>query len=179
MRVVAFEKHIVVEIPSYNNSLWYERNLDSVFSQNYSNYHVLYIDDCSSDGTADLVERYVKERGLESRVTLVRNKTRQGAMANHYYAIQWCADTDIVIQLDGDDWLAHSAVFSFINTIYQQKNIWITYGQYVHWPSGIPGYKGPVKPEVIRESLWRQPGVMITPGYLRTFYAWLAKTDKA
>src|SRR3989304_2120498 len=54
------EKHFVVIVPSYNNKDWYQKNLDSIFMQKYTNYHVVYIDDVSTDGTGDLVEKYVQ-----------------------------------------------------------------------------------------------------------------------
>ena len=42
------DKHFVFIIASYNNKQWYKPNLDSVFSQKYKNYHVIYTDDCLS-----------------------------------------------------------------------------------------------------------------------------------
>ena len=45
------ERSIVVIIPSYNNVRWVEKNLMSVFEQKYENFRVIYIDDCSTDGT--------------------------------------------------------------------------------------------------------------------------------
>ena len=67
------EKHFIVLIPSYKNSQWYKKNLDSIFMQKYSNYHILYIDDCSPDGTGDLVEKYIKEKKQEHKVILIKN----------------------------------------------------------------------------------------------------------
>src|SRR5579862_6844435 len=81
------ERDFVVVIASYNNKDWYQANLDSVFSQNYSHYRVIYIDDCSPDGTAKFVEEYIKARGLEHKVTLIKNTVRQRALANLYNAI--------------------------------------------------------------------------------------------
>ena len=49
---------MVIVIASYNNERWVEENLKSVFMQDYSNYRVIYIDDASTDGTADLAEPY-------------------------------------------------------------------------------------------------------------------------
>src|SRR3989304_6153185 len=45
------EKPIVVVIPSYNNKQWYQKNLDSVLTQNYHNFRIIFIDDASPDGT--------------------------------------------------------------------------------------------------------------------------------
>ena len=48
--------NFVIVIPSYNNAQWYKRNLDSVFAQTYKNFSVIYLDDCSPDGTGQLVK---------------------------------------------------------------------------------------------------------------------------
>ena len=45
-------------VPSYNNKDWYKRNIDSMISQKNTNWHMIYIDDCSDDGTFDLVKEY-------------------------------------------------------------------------------------------------------------------------
>ena len=65
---------------------------------------MIYIDDASPDGTADLVEEYVRAHGKEERFTLVRNKTNQNEVANTYYAVQRCDDNEIVFR--GDWWRA-------------------------------------------------------------------------
>ena len=46
---------------------------------------------------------------------------------------------DIIVEIDGDDWLLHPFVLQYLNEIYQDENIWMTYGQYVHYPSGEVG----------------------------------------
>ena len=53
---------ICVYIPSYNNgkNRLYLRNLDSVFQQEYQNYHVVYVNDASTDGTGEYVKQYMK-----------------------------------------------------------------------------------------------------------------------
>src|SRR5688500_7181101 len=75
-------KRFVIVIPSFNNSMLYRENLDSVFQQNYQNYHVIYIDDCSNDHTAVLVESYIKEKKQQDHCTLIKNQKRAGALEN-------------------------------------------------------------------------------------------------
>ena len=43
-------------VPSYNNKDWYKLNINSMISQKHTNWHMIYIDDCSDDGTFDLVK---------------------------------------------------------------------------------------------------------------------------
>ena len=114
------ERSIVVIIPSYNNVRWVEKNLMSVFEQKYENFRVIYIDDCSTDGTYGQVNELVKKHHHENRVSVIHNEMRCGPMANWYKAIHLCDDNDIVVHLDGDDWLAHDQVLAYLNKIYAE-----------------------------------------------------------
>ena len=91
------ERHIVIVVASYNNKDWYKHNLDSILAQDYSNYNVIYVDDCSPDGTGKLVAEYIKEKDIEHRIQLICNEERCGALANQYKAIHSCDDMSIVI----------------------------------------------------------------------------------
>ena len=167
------DKKFVVLITSYNNADWFERNLDSVFNQTYQNFRVIYIDDCSYDGNGELVEKYIHQHGQEYRTTLIKNPVRRRAMANIYYALQLCHDDEIVINHDGDDWWSDEHVLAMYNEIYQNPNVWITYGQFINWPTNKMGYCKPLDPQVVEKQLFRKKWWM--PGQLRTFYAWLFK----
>ncbi len=173
--VLDHNKRFVVIVPSYKNAQWYRRNLGSIFMQEYDSYRVIYVDDCSPDGTGDLVDRYVKECGQEHRVTLVRNTQRIKAMANIYKAVYMCDDREIVVMLDGDDWLANKNVFKTLNDYYNNLNVWITYGNFIWFINGVNavGWGSAISPKVIRDNAFRffQPG----PCHLRTFYAKLFK----
>jgi len=171
------EKKIVVFTPSYNNSEWYKKNLDSIFSQNYQNYRLVYIDDCSPDGTGDLVEQYINECGQQHRVTLIKNKDRKLAMANIYKAIHVSDDDAIMVSLDGDDWFAHDNVLQVINKAYQDPNVWMTYGNYLEWPENeVTWFTVPIPQVVVENNEFRHfRGHTAQP---RTFYAWLFKQIK-
>src|SRR3990170_300391 len=141
------EKQIIVVIPSYNNITWYKRNLDSMINQAYTNWHAYYIDDCSTDGTAQAVERYIKENNADKKITLIKNSQRVGALHNIYTTISKCPDAAIMVMIDGDDWLPNNTVLSTVNGYYTDPNVWMTYGQYQIYPGGgigawreIPNY---------------------------------------
>lgn len=44
-------------VHSFNNAQnrLYLRNLDSIFQQNYENYHLVYVNDASTDETEDFI----------------------------------------------------------------------------------------------------------------------------
>lgn len=173
----AKEKPIVVMIASYQNKKLYKKNLNSVISQNYGNYHVIYIDDCSPDGTGNYVEKYIQDNHLENLITLVKNPTRVGALANDYNTVHSCKDDVIIVMLDGDDWFAHNNVLKGVNEAYSSpKEVWVTHGKYINWPSGeIDSRSKPFSPEIIKNHKFRDTNCMMP---LRTFYAWLFKKIK-
>lgn len=166
----------VFVIPSYNNSEWYRDNLDSVFAQTYNNYRIIYIDDASSDSTGPLVKDYVKKKRQEHRVTVLINETRVGALANIYRAIHLCDPHEIIVNLDGDDWLAHHQVLEQLVSVYKNRNVWLTYGQFVYYPGYEPGIGEEIPREVIQSNSFRS----FTRGTtaLRTFYAGLFQRIK-
>lgn len=171
------EKAFVVVIPSYNNKNWYKFNLNSALNQNYSNYRIIYIDDASPDDTGKLVENYIKEKNQENKVTLIKNVKRIGAMANIYNGVYNCKSDEIVVLLDGDDWFYDNNVLSFLNLVYQNPNVWMTYGQFMHWKGGDVGWAAEYPEKDLKENKYRDnPWLLAMP--TRSFYAGLFKKIK-
>ncbi|MCH9612148.1 MAG: hypothetical protein S4CHLAM102_06320 [Chlamydiia bacterium] len=172
-------KRFAIIIPSYNNEQYAEWNLKSALDQEYDNFHIVYINDCSKDRTIDVVKRVVKESGKEHMVTVIDNETRCGALKNIYTAIHnYTDDNDIVVTLDGDDALADERVLSYLNKLYSSKKreVWLTYGQYREKESGQLGFCTPIPKEVIKNKTFRKHSHI--PSHLRTFYSWLFKEIK-
>ena len=173
---IASDKLFVVVTASYNNAKWCHQNLHSIFGQKYSNFHLIYIDDCSTDGTAHLVEGWARKQGVQDKITLIRNKERLGAMANHYRAIQLIPDKAIVCIVDGDDWLAHYEVFNYLNRIYSSSDTWLTYGQFQSWPDNGVGWCVEIPETYVSQNAFREFERNLS--HLRTFYAGLFKQIK-
>jgi glycosyltransferase involved in cell wall biosynthesis len=157
-------------VPSYNNKDWYQKNLDSIFMQDYDNFDVIYIDDRSPDGTGNLVEKYIQEKG-KNNVRLIKNTERCLALKNIYTGVHMCQDDDIVALLDGDDWYAHPHVLSLINDIYQDSQVWLTYGQLAHYPDNTKQTCQPYPEQDNAEYDFRMSHSF--PVAPRTFYAGL------
>jgi glycosyltransferase involved in cell wall biosynthesis len=169
-------KNIVVVVPSYNNIKWCEKNVSSIVTQNYKNLKVVYTDDCSSDGTADKVENFLKSNNIDVDFELIKNKRRLGAMCNLYNMIHACNDDDVIITLDGDDWFAHENVCEKINSIYSNPDVWFTWGSYLNYPNNQRGCSAPIPRNVIDLNIYRHHPWCTS--HLRTFYAKLFKKIK-
>jgi glycosyltransferase involved in cell wall biosynthesis len=164
------EKRFVIVIPSYNNKQWCNKNILSVLNQNYSNYKIIYTDDCSSDGTVTEVEKLFFGK---NNCILIKNTERLGAMNNMYNMVHSCDDDEIIIVLDGDDWLANVEVLNRLNKEYNKENIFITYGQYRSFPDNKLGCSRPIPKYIIDNNSYRK--FHWCSSHLRTYYAWLFK----
>lgn len=169
------ELPLVVVIMSYNNAPWVDKNLDSVFCQEYGNFCVVYVDDASSDGTADCVRKYVAQHGLEDRVTLICNSERCRKLKNMYTLFHSLPDDQIIVHIDGDDWLAHPRVLQGINQAHQDENVWFTYSQLRNWPDGRLGVARNVSGKTVKDRSFRKSWIFYPP---RSFYPWLFKLIK-
>lgn len=167
----AVEKNLVIVTTSYNNIEWIDQYFNSLISQTYNNWTLIYIDDNSDDGTFERMQSLIANNGLNKRAILIRNKQRHGHLCNQYNAINACDPNSIIIIIDGDDWLAHEHVFEKINQIYQNENIWLTYGQFWYLKKDKKGLCKSIAPEIIKNNAIRT--ISWRTSHLRTFYAGL------
>ncbi len=181
---VCAQKKLVVFVTGYNNVLWVKKTLDSIFSQRYQNFRLLYFDDASTDGAVDVVCDYIKENNISDRVTFIANKTRQRKLANLYRGFYLCDDDEIIVFVDGDDWLVHDRVFEKIVSEYKDPNVWMTYGSYCNkpkieadkWGVSRNGSCNYVPENIIKKRSYRKHTFVFM--HLRTCYGWLLKQIK-
>ena len=166
-----------IVIPSYNNETWAEANVASILNQTYTNYDVLYIDDCSTDDTNKIVKSITVDL---PNWKIIRNETnkRRGYNISPYNEnlMSFISnDDDILVFVDGDDWLYDEFVLDKLNNFYNTGKYWMTYGKFVCYPGGEEGNPQNSKyphdihlNNLYRKDLWRA-------SHLRTFRWWLYK----
>ena len=165
------ELPFVIVICSYNNAKWVEKNLDSVRKQKYKNYRIIYVDDCSGDGTSRLVEEYINKYNMQDKIILIKNKFRHRKLNNIYNVFHSCKDNEIIVQLDGDDWFKSDQALSVFNTTYL-NGYWLVYGQF-EFSKGGRGLCKAIPTSLVGESLFRSKVGISNFLCPRTFYAWL------
>ena len=162
-------------IPSYNNEEFVEYNLASILNQTYENWEVRYIDDASTDNTLDKVKSIV---GSDPRFSLVKRQRNMGAAYNYFFELEdyLTNDEDIIIHLDGDDWLYDEYVLEKLLKFYEEKDVWMTYGKFYCYdgtdqvieanPQNTPYSDETHKNKSYRHDLWRA-------SHLRTYKTFL------
>ena len=68
---------VSVIVPNYNHARYLEQRLDSVFDQAYPNFEVIILDDCSTDNSLEVINRYKDNPHLAQ---IVPNKTNYGSV---------------------------------------------------------------------------------------------------
>lgn len=173
---IANSTKFVVITPSYNNESWCIENIKSILNQNYTNFRVIYINDCSTDRTGTLINNYINNHENKNIVKFINNSNRYGALQNIYNAIHSCHDSEVVVMVDGDDWLYDNNVLNYLDSVYQDKNIWLTYGQFIGYPCKSLGWCREFPELVCKDNLFRKYDWIST--HLKTFYAGLFKKIK-
>jgi glycosyltransferase involved in cell wall biosynthesis len=178
------ELPFVIVVCSYNNDQWSETTLNSIFTQEYKNFRVIIVDDCSSDKNCEVIQQCIDKYNFSDRVTFIKNEQRRRKLFNLYRVLYECNDDEIVLMVDGDDWLVDTNVLSFFNNLYSNDNIWFTYGQYrnvpasqaIQWGHKEMGYCRPVPKHIQQQQAYRYYSFIYM--HPRTFRAWLFKLVK-
>ncbi|HSX37971.1 MAG TPA: glycosyltransferase family A protein [Chlamydiales bacterium] len=121
-----------------NNGAYLEKTLQSVFLQKYENFRIIYIDDASDDGSQELARDVIKENSQFARVHLVRNTHPLGFLASLSESVENCMDEEIIVVLNGEDYLAHEWVLARLNQYYADPDLWLTYGNSLEYPTYQP-----------------------------------------
>lgn len=100
MKNQQFEKKLVsVIIPVYNRKNTIERSVSSVLAQTYENIEIILVDDGSTDGTLDILEK-LKEEKIQ-----VYKQNHRGANAARNFGIKKAKGEFIAFQDSDDEWM--------------------------------------------------------------------------
>ena len=100
------ELPFTIVMMGYNNEEYIKKSIESALSQNYKNFTVIYNEACSTDSSAKILEE-INHPKLTKRI----NKTRKYRLQNLYESIYETDDNQIILELDGDDYLKDEFVF--------------------------------------------------------------------
>ena len=171
------KNRFIIITPSFNNEDWVDYNIASILNQTYTNFKVLYIDDCSTDNTFDKVIQITE---TDSRFTIIRNSENKGAAYNYVEYIDTISDNenDILVHLDGDDWFFDDNVLMNLNTLYNEHDYWMTYGRFVCYDGSdqvteSTVYGVPHSDFIHDHKLYRRD--MFKASHLRTYRSFLFK----
>ena len=125
--------HFKIIIPAYNVEDMIENALISVMNQDYDNFECIITNDCSEDKTSQVIRDFISDNEAQEYFVLYENAERKYALYNIHMMIQEmnAIDEDVIVCLDGDDWLNGERVLARLDEIYREEDCWLTYGSYI------------------------------------------------
>ena len=115
------EPLIDILMATYNGERFVGEQIESIQAQTYGNWRLLVSDDCSSDGTLDVVRRYAAE---DERIRLVSEGVRYGGAKENFFALMGRSEAPYAMFCDQDDvWLPEKVQKSFdLMRVHEQEN---------------------------------------------------------
>ncbi|MES2403741.1 MAG: glycosyltransferase [Pseudomonadota bacterium] len=157
--------HFTIVSTVFNAERWIGKCIESVRRQTFRNYTHIVVDARSDDQTGAIADR---EAAGDPQLTVIHNEVRQEALENCWAIWKDLPDDEVIVWLDGDDWLAHDAALEVIANAYYDPNTWLTYGQFM-FSDGEVGFAAPYPPGAAARYMdWRAT-------HLKTFRAGLVK----
>ena len=158
-----------IVIPVYNAEKWIDRCMISVVNQTYKNFDCIIIDDASLDETNRKISTGMLSlpKQVKDKFKLIKRQNNCGALENIVMGINKlnCQQEDVIVLLDGDDYLFNVDVLAHLNNTYQEANLLLTYGQYKNVSNAQIGLSRELSCSVKE---YRKSGLWVT-SHLRTF----------
>lgn len=112
---------IGIIIPNYNYEHTIEKCLTSIFSQTYTNYEIIFVDDMSTDNSVNIAKKYQDYyTDYVLKIVQLKQKRLNGGARNEAY-LHLSDDVDYVYYIDSDDWLYDENALEEINNKLQSK----------------------------------------------------------
>ena len=128
--IVELNNKLLVSVPviTYNSSKFVLETLESIKAQTYQNIELIISDDCSTDNTVDLCQKWVEEnKDRFVRTQIITSETNTGVSANLNRAEDACHG-DWVKGIAGDDLLTPNCIEDFLMYVQQNPDHYFLFG---------------------------------------------------
>jgi len=134
----------------WNAEKYIKNCIRTLKSQTDRDFEVYLVDDMSTDNTVEVTKKLIEG---DSRFKLIINQEKKFKLRNLDELITQFNDEDIVIEIDGDDFLLTSDVVSDIKNIYSDGKVWLTNGSFMY-SDGNSGFSSKCNPETVRKDVF-------------------------
>jgi len=130
---------IIIVTTLYNASIYVPACIQSIIAQTYKDFKCYITDDLSTDDSVQVVKKLIQG---DDRFILIENEKKHYQGGNYDQVIRNnpdISDNDVIVEIDGDDWLPDTHVLQRIHDVYTDDNVWITNGSFIY-SNGYMGF---------------------------------------
>lgn len=109
---------VSVLMTAYNRETYIAEAIESVLNQDYDNFELIIVDDCSNDKTVDIVSSFKKN---DKRIKLYINNENIGQFANRNYSAS-LAEGEIFLFVDSDDTIKFDTIKYLLNSFNENQD---------------------------------------------------------
>ena len=150
---------VSVIVPVYNPGERFERCVESIIGQTYSNLDIILVDDGSSDGSEKLCDEFAKK---DSRITVIHQPN--GGVSNaRNNGLKVCKG-DYVCFVDSDDYIENNMVSVAVSHIFEEGCQLVSFG----YTKELPG--GKIK-EITMPSIYERANYKVFDDYVCKGYS--------
>lgn len=95
---------VSIIVPNFNHSAYLRERLDSIYRQTYHNYEVILLDDCSTDGSCDILREYAQKHAGNTR--FIPNERNSGSIFSQWNKGIQLAKGELIWIAESDDYSA-------------------------------------------------------------------------
>ena len=106
---------VSILVPIYNVEKYLGKCLDSIFSQTYKNIEYVFVDDCSTDRSLDVLALSLAKYNIPSeKTTIIKHQVNEGIAVSRNDCIK-SAHGEYVQFIDSDDWVEPNMTEELVN----------------------------------------------------------------
>ncbi|WP_345950607.1 glycosyltransferase family 2 protein [Mucilaginibacter sp. PAMB04274] len=111
---------VSVIIPNYNHERFLDQRITSVLNQTFQNFELIILDDCSTDKSKEVIEKY---RDNDKVSHIIFNEKNSGTTFKQWQKGLSLAKGNYIWVAESDDWCAPVFLATAINTLKSDPNL--------------------------------------------------------
>jgi glycosyltransferase involved in cell wall biosynthesis len=156
----------------YNAEQYIERCISSIMGQSFTDFKCYITHDLSTDNSVKLVKEMIEG---DDRFILIDDNEKKLYQAGNFDKVirnnSNISDDEVLVEVDGDDYLPDGNVLKRIDELYKDQNIWIANGSFRY-------HNGPVGFSSKQTNFNNLRTTNFTASHIRTWRAFLWRNIK-
>lgn len=142
-------------VPNYNHAEFLPQRLDSILEQSYGNTEIIVLDDCSTDGSRDVIEDYVQR--YPQRIRAIFNAHNSGGVFRQWRKGVEAANGSLIWICESDDF-CDPDFLSRLVPAFADRSVQLAFGRIQFcdragkFQAGLDDYRESAEP-----GIWKRP----------------------